>query len=130
MTHEMTAAAGPVLVDPPHIRLMALSGPMGDLARARQGLACLQALGFAVDNQAAIDRRWSRFAGTDAERLADLQGWTGTNMPAPDLLLATGLRRNGWLLAPLVAGMIADYLAGEDPGPHARRLDPQRFERP
>ena len=89
MTHEMTAAAGPVLVDPPHIRLMALSGPMGDLARARQGLACLQALGFAVDNQAAIDRRWSRFAGTDAERLADLQGWTGTNMPAPDLLLAT-----------------------------------------
>ena len=48
----------------------------------------------------------------------------------PDLFLATGLRRNGWLLAPLVAGMIADYLAGRDPGPYARRLDPQRFERP
>ncbi len=46
------------------------------------------------------------------------------------VLLATGLRRNGWLLAPLVAGMIADYLAGEDPGPLARRLDPQRFGRP
>ena len=45
------------------------------------------------------------------------------------LLLATGLRRNGWLLAPLVAGLIADYLAGKDPGPLARRLDPQRFER-
>ncbi len=48
---------------------------------------------------------------------------------SPGVLLATGLRRNGWLLAPLVAGMIADYLAGEDPGPHAQRLRPRRFER-
>ncbi len=46
------------------------------------------------------------------------------------VLLATGLRRNGWLLAPLVAGMIADYLAGKDPGAMARQLDPQRFGRP
>jgi glycine oxidase len=45
------------------------------------------------------------------------------------VLLATGLRRNGWLLAPLVAAMIADYLAGRDPGPHAQRLDPRRFGR-
>ena len=48
---------------------------------------------------------------------------------SPGVLLATGLRRNGWLLAPLVAGMIADYLAGEDPGPQAQRLRPRRFER-
>jgi len=48
---------------------------------------------------------------------------------SPGVLLATGLRRNGWLLAPLVAGMIADYLAGRDPGPHAQRLRPTRFER-
>ena len=45
------------------------------------------------------------------------------------VFLATGLRRNGWLLAPLVAGLIADYLAGKEQGPLARRLDPQRFER-
>lgn len=43
------------------------------------------------------------------------------------VLLATGLRRNGWLLAPLVAEMIAAYLAGKDPGRFAGELDPLRF---
>lgn len=46
----------------------------------------------------------------------------------PDVFLAVGARRNGWLLAPLVARTIAAYLAGEDPGPHAARLDPRRFD--
>ncbi|MFA7262231.1 MAG: FAD-dependent oxidoreductase [Caulobacter sp.] len=46
----------------------------------------------------------------------------------PGVLLAAGARRNGWLLAPLVAGIIAAYLAGEDPGPWAARLDPRRFD--
>lgn len=46
----------------------------------------------------------------------------------PGLFLAVGARRNGWLLAPLVARTIAAYLAGEDPGPYAARLDPRRFE--
>lgn len=44
------------------------------------------------------------------------------------VFLAVGARRNGWLLAPLVARTIAAYLAGEDPGPFAARLDPQRFD--
>jgi glycine oxidase len=43
------------------------------------------------------------------------------------VLLATGARRNGWLLAPLVARVIAALAAGRDPGPHAARLDPRRF---
>lgn len=47
----------------------------------------------------------------------------------PSVLLATGARRNGWLLAPLVAEMIAAYFTGTDPGPHAAALDPRRFDR-
>ena len=43
------------------------------------------------------------------------------------VFLATGLRRNGWLLAPLVAEVIAAYLAGKDPGRFAGVLDPRRF---
>ncbi len=43
------------------------------------------------------------------------------------LWLAAGLRRNGWLLAPLAARTIGAYLAGEDPGAIARALDPRRF---
>lgn len=46
----------------------------------------------------------------------------------PGVLLAAGARRNGWLLAPLVAGIVAAYLAGLDPGPFAGRLDPRRFD--
>jgi glycine oxidase len=48
---------------------------------------------------------------------------------APGVLLAVGARRNGWLLAPLVARMIAAYVAGDDQGPFAARLDPRRFDR-
>ena len=54
-----------------------------------------------------------------------LVGWSGR----ADVLLAVGARRNGWLLAPLVARMAAAYLRGEDPGPFAALLDAQRFSR-
>lgn len=43
------------------------------------------------------------------------------------VFVAAGARRNGWLLAPLVAKMTAAYLAGRDPGPDAARLDARRF---
>jgi glycine oxidase len=71
---------------------------------------------------------------------ADLQARTGVRAATPDglplvgpsaaagVLLAVGMRRNGWLLAPLVASMIAAYLTGDNPGPFAARLDPRRFE--
>ena len=45
------------------------------------------------------------------------------------VLLAVGARRNGWLLAPLVARIIAACVTEGDPGPYAARLDPQRFDR-
>lgn len=44
------------------------------------------------------------------------------------VLLAVGMRRNGWLLAPLAAEIIAADLVGDDPGPHALRLEARRFD--
>jgi len=54
-----------------------------------------------------------------------LVGWS----ELPGVILAVGARRNGWLLAPLVAQIAAAYLAGEDPGPLAAQLDARRFSR-
>ncbi len=53
-----------------------------------------------------------------------LVGWSRRDR----VLLAVGARRNGWLLAPLVARTVAAYVAGDDPGPFAARLDPRRFD--
>jgi glycine oxidase len=50
--------------------------------------------------------------------------------PAPDgegLFLALAPRRNGWLLGPLVASVVADAIEGRTPSPEARALDPRRF---
>lgn len=46
---------------------------------------------------------------------------------AAGVIVATGARRNGWLLAPLVAQAVAAYVTGGDAGPYARRLEPGRF---
>ncbi|MDQ0462687.1 glycine oxidase [Caulobacter ginsengisoli] len=53
-----------------------------------------------------------------------LVGWSARE----GVFVAAGARRNGWLLAPLVARMTAAYLAGEDPGPWADAMNPRRFE--
>jgi glycine oxidase len=45
----------------------------------------------------------------------------------PGVLLAAGARRNGWLLAPLAAKVVAALATGAEPGRHAARLDPARF---
>ena len=47
----------------------------------------------------------------------------------PGVLLAVGARRNGWLLAPLVARLIAACVTEGEAGPYAARLDPARFDR-
>ncbi|MDI1364374.1 MAG: FAD-dependent oxidoreductase [bacterium] len=54
-----------------------------------------------------------------------LVGWSAK----PGIMLAVGARRNGWLLAPLVAGLVASYLTAKDPGLDAARLDARRFDR-
>ena len=46
-----------------------------------------------------------------------------------NVVLAVGARRNGWLLAPLVAEIVAACVSGRDPGPYGARLAPGRFER-
>ncbi|MCI3133792.1 NAD(P)/FAD-dependent oxidoreductase [Phenylobacterium aquaticum] len=43
------------------------------------------------------------------------------------VLLAVGARRNGWLLAPLAARIIAACVTEGEAGPYAGRLDPARF---
>ncbi|HSV04825.1 MAG TPA: FAD-dependent oxidoreductase [Phenylobacterium sp.] len=43
------------------------------------------------------------------------------------VILAVGARRNGWLLAPLVAQVVAACVSGRDAGMAARRFDPARF---
>ena len=54
-----------------------------------------------------------------------LVGWS----TRPGVMLAVGARRNGWLLAPLVASLVAAYLTGKDPGPDAAKFDARRFNR-
>ena len=54
-----------------------------------------------------------------------LVGWS----VRPGVMLAVGARRNGWLLAPLVAGLVAAYLTNKDPGPDAARLNARRFDK-
>jgi glycine oxidase len=46
---------------------------------------------------------------------------------APGVALAVGARRNGWLLAPLVAQVVTACVTGRDGGPYAAALDPARF---
>lgn len=56
---------------------------------------------------------------------APLVGFSRT----PGVILAAGLRRNGWLLAPLVAETVAAYAEGRDPdviGVQARAWSPAR----
>jgi glycine oxidase len=43
----------------------------------------------------------------------------------PDLVLALGARRNGWLLAPMIAAAVVEALAGR---PVAADLDARRFQ--
>jgi glycine oxidase len=73
-------------------------------------------------------------AGAPHQLMAGVRAATPDGLPMvgvgsnPKVLLATGARRNGWLLAPLTARIVAACVAGADPGPYAGRLDPRRLE--
>lgn len=87
-----------------------------DLRRQVAGaVPCLS--GAAVSAQAGV-------------RAATLDGlpWVGPAV-APGVWLAVGMRRNGWLLAPLVADLIVAEVGGEAEPAFARRLDPARPSR-
>lgn len=77
-------------------------------------------------------RLFPALVGEPFEARAGVRAATPDGLPLvgpssnPGVLLATGARRNGWLLAPLVAEMTAAYLAGRDPGPFGDLLAPSR----
>lgn len=70
---------------------------------------------------------------------AQAQAYAGVRAATPDglplvgpgadegLLLARGARRNGWLLAPVVAQVILDRIEGRAPSAFAAAFDPARF---
>jgi glycine oxidase len=71
--------------------------------------------------------------GAEATAKAGVRAATPDRLPLvgpssrPDVFLAVGVRRNGWLLAPLIADMIAAHLAGCDAGVFGEALDARRF---
>lgn len=78
-------------------------------------------------------------AGAPAQAAVGVRAATPDGRPlvglsSSGLLLATGLRRNGWLLGPLVAETVAAYAEGRDPdaalGGQAHAWSPARFARP
>ena len=82
---------------------------------------------------AAGVKLFPKLAETTFEIAAGVRAATPDGLPmagrsvAPGVVLAVGARRNGWLLAPLVAQVVAACVTGRDPGPYGARLDPARF---
>lgn len=85
---------------------------------------------------AALAQACLAMLGVDAPPLdwrVGIRGATPDGLPmagpagAPGLHLAVGPRRNGWMLGPLVARIVADGIEGRTIGHHAAALDPQRF---
>ena len=72
------------------IRIIASSGFANDSSRIELGLRRLYDAGFTITNQQAAYRRYQRFAGSDAERIADFQDVASGRVQPPKMLL--GLR--------------------------------------
>jgi len=89
------------------VRLIASSGYPHDVAIAARGCAWLRHHGYHVSNPDVLARRYLRFGGTDAERLADLHA-IGTG-PTRELTLAVrGGYGLGRLLGQIDFARIAD----------------------
>ncbi|TAJ69723.1 MAG: FAD-dependent oxidoreductase [Phenylobacterium sp.] len=89
--------------------------------------------GQAMPLLAAGLRLFPGLRGAPIQMAAGVRATTPDGLPmvgagaAPGVMLAVGSRRNGWLLAPLVATMVAACVTGRDAGPYAAALDPARF---
>jgi glycine oxidase len=68
---------------------------------------------------------WRAAAGVRGETPDGLPmaGWAS----APDVLVAVGARRNGWLLAPLIARTVVEQVEGLAPSDAAQQFDPARL---
>lgn len=73
----------------PTLRVIAPAGLLQDTKRVERALARFSQSGFVVQNQEALWRRYQHFAGTDDERLADLNVLATTSQPMPNILIAT-----------------------------------------
>lgn len=87
MTPAVPAAPVSATPRPAQLRLFASSGYGESDARTAFGLQRLTQAGCTIANPEACHRRHLRFAGTDAERIADLQDIATGRVPAPDLLM-------------------------------------------
>ncbi|HBH64582.1 MAG TPA: muramoyltetrapeptide carboxypeptidase, partial [Erwinia persicina] len=72
---------------PRTIHLVAPSGYCHNPAAAARGVARLEADGHRVNNSGIIARREQRFAGSDRQRLADINGLATLDV-LPDIVLA------------------------------------------
>lgn len=70
------------------ITLIAPSGYPADPLAAERGIQRLRDAGHTVNGIETTRRRYQRFAGSDAQRLADLNRLADTNTPLPDIVLA------------------------------------------
>ena len=90
----------------PRTHLIAPSGYAADPAAMTRGVARLRAAGYAVENEAVLDRAELRFAGSDAERAADINALAGLDT-LPDITLVT---RGGYGAARLLEHLHYDAL--------------------
>lgn len=72
------------------LRVVAPSGFAADPNRIALAFGRLERAGFQLDNQSAAYRRYQRFAGTDSERVDDLQAVASGRVATPKVLM--GLR--------------------------------------
>jgi muramoyltetrapeptide carboxypeptidase len=70
------------------ITLIAPSGYPADPLAAERGIGRLRHAGHTVGGVETTDRRHQRFAGSDAQRVADLNRLADPAMPLPDIVLA------------------------------------------
>ncbi len=78
----------PVMPKRFEIRLIAPSGYAEDRAACQRGIERLQAAGHTVLGAHVVDRVSLRFAGSDAERAADINQLADPDRPLPDVVMA------------------------------------------
>lgn len=69
------------------LRVVAPSGYAPKPEQAQAGLLRLYNAGFTVTNQQAVERRYQRFAGSDADRIADFQDVASGRVSTPQVLM-------------------------------------------
>lgn len=108
-------------------------GPVAG-ATMQAGANDLEVEATAIDRlKAAAAKLFPELASTPTHGAAGVRAATPDGLPLvgpsriAGLRLAVGVRRNGWLLAPLIAEIVAEQLAGGTGGRWARLFGPGRF---